>query len=110
MLQKLIDEKISFWRGKNASLTQTFCKDLLAKLKREHLDPVLERIRSPDGVKVKYVDIMNGWSKIKNDFNSKAVGSKDVRAEVFFKFNQVKNVPLISRIHFSILLLFSDYF
>ncbi|KAJ7380911.1 hypothetical protein OS493_004495 [Desmophyllum pertusum] len=84
----LIDEKISFWRGKNASLTQKFCEDLLVKLKREHLDPVLERVRGSDGAKVKYVDIMNGWSKIKNDFNSKAVGSKDVRAEVFFKFNQ----------------------
>lgn len=64
---------------------------MLGRLKVEHLDPVLERVGGPDGAKVNYGEIMNGWSKIKTDFNSKAVGAKDVRANVFFKYNQVKN-------------------
>lgn len=63
---------------------------MLLKLKAEHLDPVLERVRGPDGAKVNYSEIMNGWNMIKTDFNLKAVGAKDVTAAVFFKFNQVK--------------------
>ena len=81
---------MKIWTEKNASETQKSCEDLLSRLKIEQLDPVLERVRGPDGAKVKYVDIMNGWSKIKNEFNSEAVGAKDVMADVFFKFNQVK--------------------
>lgn len=82
--------KVRLLRGKNASLTQESCEDLLGRLKIEHLDPVLERVHGPDGAKVNYVDIMNGWSKIATDFNAKAVGATDVRADVFFKFNKVK--------------------
>lgn len=75
------------WREKNASLTQKSCEDLLKKLKIQHLDPVLKRVRGPDGAKVSYSEIMNGWSMIKTDFDLKAVGAKDVKADVFFKFN-----------------------
>ena len=81
------------WTEKNASLTQKSCKDLLTKLKIQHLDPVLKRVRGTDGAKVSYSEIMNGWSVIKTDFDSKAVGAKDVKADVFFKFNQVKQAP-----------------
>ena len=90
LLQESIDENLNIWTEKNASETQKSCEDLLSRLEIEHLDPVLERVRGPDGAKVKYVDIMNGWSKIKNEFNSEAVGAKDVMADVFFKFNQVR--------------------
>ena len=81
------------WREKNASLTQKSCEDLLRKLKIQHLDPVLKRVRGPDGAKVSYSEIMNGWSMIKTDFDLKAVGAKDVKADVFFKFNQVTQAP-----------------
>lgn len=88
-LQNSTDEKLQFWKGENASVTRTFCQDLLEKLQIEHLDPIIERVRGPDGAKVRYIDIINGWDKIKTDFVLKAVGAKDVRAEVFFEFNQV---------------------
>ena len=70
---------------------------MLERLKNEHLDPVLKRVRGPDGAKVSYGEIMGGWSKIKTDFTSKAVGAKDVMADVFFKYNQVRKFPLVMK-------------
>jgi len=70
----------------------------LGRLKNEHLDPVLERVGGPDGAKVNYGEIMNGWKKIKTDFDSKAVGAKDVMANIFFKYNQVKNDAIITTV------------
>lgn len=95
VLQKSIEKKLFFWKDKNATLTQDFCHNLLERLKNEHLDPVLKRVGGPDGAKVSYGEIMGGWSKIKTDFTSKAVGAKDVMADVFFKYNQVRNFPLV---------------
>ena len=71
---------------------------MLGRLKNEHLDPVLERVGGPDGAKVNYGEIMNGWKKIKTDFDSKAVGAKDVMANIFFKYNQVKNDAIITTV------------
>ena len=69
---------------------------MLERLKNEHLDPILKRVGGPDGAKVSYGEIMGGWSKIKTDFTSKAVGAKDVMADVFLKYNQVRNDALSS--------------
>lgn len=87
---------MKIWTEKNASETTKSCEALLSRLRIEHLDPVIERIRGPDGAKVKYVDIVDGWRKINNEFNSEAVGAKDVMADVFFKFNQVKKTYCIT--------------
>ena len=89
LLQKSFAEKLRLWKEENATLTQKSCDELLKKLKGEHLDPVFERVRGPDGAKVKYSEIMDAWNKIKAGFNAKAVGTLDVRADAFFKFNQV---------------------
>lgn len=87
-LTKSFAEKLRLWKEENATLTQKSCDELLKKLKGEHLDPVFERVRGPDGAKVKYSEIMDAWNKIKAGFNAKAVGTLDVRADAFFKFNQ----------------------
>lgn len=87
-LTKSFEEKLSFWNGKNDLETQKKCEDLLKKLKKEHLDPVLQRVGGSNSSKVTYGEIIEGWSRIKKEFNSKAVGAKNARADVFFKFNQ----------------------
>lgn len=86
--QKSFEEKLSFWNGKNDLETQKKCEDLLKKLKKEHFDPVLQRVGRLNSSKVTYGEIIEGWSRIKKEFNSKAVGAKNARADVFFKFNQ----------------------
>ena len=88
-LQKSFAEKLKLWKDKNAALTQTSCDDLLKKLKGELLDPVYKRVRGPNGAQVSYSEIIGAWSKIKDRFNSEAVGAKDVTADAFFKFSQV---------------------
>ena len=62
---------------------------MLKKLKAELLDPVYERVRGPNCAQVRYSDIIDAWRKIKDRFYSEAVGAQDVRADTFFKFNQV---------------------
>ena len=88
-LQKSFAEKLKLWKDKNAALTQKSCDDLLKKLKGELLDPVYKRVRGPNGAQVSYSEIIGAWSKIKDRFNSEAVGAKDVTADAFFKFSQV---------------------
>lgn len=87
-LTKSFAEKLRLWKEENATLTQKSCDELLKKLKGKHLDPVFERVRGPDGAKVKYSEIIDAWNKIKAGFNNKAVGPSDIRADAFFKFNQ----------------------
>ena len=90
LLQKSVDEKLSSWREKNHSLTKRFSEEILFELKAKHLDPVLKRVRGRDGAKVNDIEIMNGRSMIKTEFDSKVVGAKDVKADVFRNFDQVR--------------------
>lgn len=66
-----------------------FCQDLLEALKMAYLVPVLALIRGQGGASVTYPIIMAAWDAIINDFHKKAVGSKDVIAVIFNKFNKV---------------------
>lgn len=92
------------WQTKNASSTRESCEKLLRGLKVTHLDPILKRVRnSRYGDGVSYGDIMNGWSTITKEFKKKAIGAKDVRADVFFKFNEV-NKWCPESVHLSLLL------
>lgn len=78
------------WLDKNASCTRKVCEELLRGLKAEHVDPLLENVRNSrhDG-EVKYEDIINQFDTLKDEFAKKAIGAKDVRADVFFKFTEV---------------------
>ncbi|KAL9979079.1 hypothetical protein ACROYT_G016681 [Oculina patagonica] len=82
------EKKMKTWKSKNASGTHRSCENLLRRLKDLHLDPVLKRVGSQLGISVKYTAITNGWNTIKNEFNRQAIGARDVKADVFFKFNQ----------------------
>lgn len=55
-----------------------------------YLVPVLALIRGQGGASVTYPIIMAAWDAIINDFHKKAVGSKDVIAVIFNKFNKVR--------------------
>ena len=78
------------WKNKNASLTRQYSEELLRGLKATHLDPVLKRVSNGYDTSVSYADITNGWDNMVDLFHRKAVGAKHVKADVFFKFNQVK--------------------
>ena len=85
------DDKFAIWKDKNAKETETFCQNLLRRLKAQQLDPILARIRGKDSVNVRHSDIMTKWNAIEKAFKIEAVGSDDVKADVFFKFNKVQD-------------------
>ncbi|KAJ7380916.1 hypothetical protein OS493_004501 [Desmophyllum pertusum] len=91
-LMESIDKKVNTWKDKNASLTRQYSEELLRQLKARYLDPVLKRVSNRYDTSVSYADIKNGWDYIVDSFHRKAVGAKDVIANVLFNFNKVKEI------------------
>ncbi|KAL9979206.1 hypothetical protein ACROYT_G016836 [Oculina patagonica] len=79
--------KLNTWLTENEAQTRQFCKDLLGKLKRIHLDPVLQKLQGKEAAEVSFDDVISGYSRIKDDYHSSAKGAKDVIAAVFFEFH-----------------------
>ena len=70
------------------------CQYLLRRLKVQFLDPVLKRVSSRYGTRVRYAEITKAMDTVRNEFYRQAFGAKDVRADEFYKFNQVKIIIL----------------
>lgn len=83
--------KLKSWLIDNETKTKQSCKDLLEKLKRTHLDPVLQQLRGKEAAKVSFDDVIDGYTRIKDDYYKSAKGAKDVIAVVFFEFHPVRN-------------------
>lgn len=62
------------------------CKELLFRLKKLHLDPVLEKLQGRGGAKVSFEDILNAYEEIKDDYGKLAKSAEDVIAAVFFEY------------------------
>lgn len=82
--------KLNSWLAENEKLTRQFCKDLLGRLKRTHLDPVLQQLKGNGAAKVSFDDIIGGYTRIKDDYDNSAKGAKDAIAAVFFEFHPVR--------------------
>jgi len=83
--------KLKSWLADNETKTRKSCKDLLGQLKRTHLDPVLQQLRGKEAAKVSFDDVIDGYTRIKDDYYKSAKGAKDVIAAVFFEFHPVRN-------------------
>ncbi|XP_074617681.1 guanylate-binding protein 6-like isoform X1 [Acropora palmata] len=81
------DEALQSWLLENETLTRQACDVLLKNLKKEHLDPVLHRLHGQGGAEVSFDDIIQGYERIKQDFEARATGAKDVCAAMFFDFH-----------------------
>lgn len=82
-------QKLAEWKAKNDSLTKEACEKLLKELKRKHLDPVFDRARGPAGTSVSFKEIDDGLAIVELEYKTHAVGSKNVRAQVFHEFHEV---------------------
>lgn len=82
-------QKLAEWKSKNDSLTKEACEKLLKELKRKHLDPVFDRARGPAGTSVSFKEIDDGLAIVELEYKTHAVGSKNVRAQVFHEFHEV---------------------
>ena len=96
-----MDEKIHQWQKENETRTRQDCNALLVQLKKRHLEPVLLQLKGREGAKVSFQDIVDGYSKIKEDYEKLAKGAKDAIAATFFEFHPVrKQVMGLCVLHF----------
>ena len=85
-----MEQQMMAWLNKNASCTRQVYEELLRGLKAKYVDPVLKRMRnSRHDREWKYSHIMDHCDKLIREFDKKAVGAKDIRADIFLKFTEV---------------------
>ena len=87
--QQSVIQKLTEWQTENTRLTKERCNDLLSKLKRQHLDPILHQLQGHGGSNLSFDDIIGVYHRIKDDYEGQAVGAKDVIAATFFDFQPV---------------------
>ena len=85
-----MEGKLNSWLADNANSTRQVCRDLLVQLKKRHLDPVLQQLQGKAGAKVSFDDIIGGYERIKDDYETHATGAKDVITAVFYEFHPVR--------------------
>ena len=98
-IQLLLIQKLTEWQTENTRLTKERCNDLLSKLKRQHLDPILRQLQGHGGSNLSFDDIMGVYHRIKDDYEGQAVGAKDVIAAAFFDFQPVSISSLLNVLH-----------
>ena len=87
-----MESRLNSWQVDNARKTREYCEGLLTVLKGNHLDPILQRLKGKEAAKVSFKDVIDGYNKIKDDYENSAKGSKDVIAAVFLEFHPVRNI------------------
>lgn len=68
-----MDERLLSWHYENEARTKESCKELLFRLKKLHLDPVLEKLQGREGAKVSFEDIINAYDKMTMESWQKAL-------------------------------------
>ena len=104
-----MEKKLTSWLTDNEVKTRQFCKDLLEKLKRCHLDPVFQQLQGRGAVKVSFDDIIAGYQRIKDEYNESAIGAKDVIAKVFVELHAVRQCYILANYVFLCLCLLFCY-
>ena len=98
-IQQSLIQKLAEWQTENTRLTKELCNNLLSKLKRQHLGPILHRLQRQGGSCLSFDDIIGVYHRIKDDYEEQAVGAKDVIAAAFFDFHPVSNSSLFNVFH-----------
>lgn len=86
-LKMSLNRQLDEWQTKNSKLTKEGCENLLLELKKKHLDPIIEQLEGRDGSKLAFDDILRVYRHIKDDYDAKAKGAKDVIAAAFADFH-----------------------
>ena len=73
----------------NDRLTEEFCVDLLHRLKKSKLDPVLGLLSSPEGSQLSFKDIIAAYASVEQGYIEQSRGAKDVCAKVFYNLHPV---------------------
>ena len=103
-IQQSLIQKLTEWQTENTRLTKELCYDLLSKLKRQHLDPILRQLQGHGGSNLSFDDIIGVYHRIKDDYEGQAVGAKDVIAATFFDFQPVSIFSRLNVLHAAVVL------
>ena len=68
---------------RNDTETSGYCHRLIWKLKRERLDPLMEKLSAPDGASLTFKDITNVYDEIRKEYKEQSRGSKTLCTEMF---------------------------
>ena len=98
-IQQSLIQKLTEWQTENTRLTKELCNNLLSKLKRQHLGPILHQLQGHGGSNLSFDDIIGVYHRIKDDYEGQAVGAKDVIAGAFFDFQPVSISFLLNVLH-----------
>ena len=98
-IQQSLIQKLTEWQTENTRLTKELCNNLLSKLKRQHLGPILHQLQGHGGSNLSFDDIIGVYHRIKDDYEGQAVGAKDVIAATFFDFQPVSISSLLNVLH-----------
>ena len=75
-IQQSLIQKLTEWQTENTRLTKELGYDLLSKLKRQHLDPILRQLQGNGGSNLSFDDIIGVYHRIKDDYEGQAVGNQ----------------------------------
>ena len=98
-IQQSLLQKLTGWQTENTRLTKELCNNLLSKLKRQHLGPILHQLQGHGGSNLSFDDIIGVYHRIKDDYEEEAVGAKDAIAAAFFDFQPVSYSSLLNVLH-----------
>ena len=99
-----MEAKLLSWLTKNEELTRKSCEILLQGLKKNHLDPVFEKLLGEEGDKTSFEYMIGGYQRVKDDFHRYAVGAEDVIAAVFLELHKVRNTKVLIQLTLNVII------
>lgn len=84
-MQVFIDETFNWWRGENSRQTEEKCKSLIEELQKQYLDPIFQKLTGEEAHNLSFLDVIKAYDDLKDEYVRRAVGAKDIIAEVFLE-------------------------
>lgn len=103
-LQGFIEETFNWWHGENARQTKEKCNALIEDLQKKCLDPIFQKLTEEEAHNLSFQDVVSAYDELKNEYKARAVGAKDIIAEVFselhskLKEKKKHNLALLDRV------------
>ena len=68
---------------------------MIKDLKKKHLAPIFQKLTEEEVHNLSFQDVVGAYDELKNEYKARAVGAKDIIAEVFSELLSVINDTII---------------
>ena len=79
---------------------------MIEDLQKKYLDPIFQKLTEEEAHNLSFQDVVSAYDELKNEYKARAVGAKDIIAEVFSKLHSVINDTIIIIIIIIIIFIF----